>query len=227
MPIYTHNTTCEMAGTLAAQLAEIPKKLDAVPEDVRNVLMDAKQSIVQSFDPKQAIQPGTKLPAFTLRDATGKDISSSDLLEKGPLLITFYRGEWCPFCNLALRAFQQRLDEIQAKGATFVAISPELPDTSLTTAEKNELQFPVLSDVGNEYARKLGIVWKQPDSLRQVFTTFGTDLPKRNGDDSYEVPIPTTLLVDRTGVVKNVHADADYFKRLEPQDALDWIDALQ
>lgn len=107
-----------------------------------------------------------------------------------------------------------------------MAISPELPDTSLSESEKRGLKFPVLSDAGNAYARKLGIVWKQPDSLRPVFDSFGHNLPKRNGDDSLEVPIPTTLLVDGKGVVRNAFIEADYTKRLEPAVALEWVNKL-
>ncbi|TVY31883.1 hypothetical protein LSUB1_G008283, partial [Lachnellula subtilissima] len=153
-------------------------------------------------------------------------ISSSTLLSKGPLLISFYRGSWCPYCNLALRALQKHLPALQAKNCTLVAISPELPDTSLSTVEKNELQFPVLSDVGNKLARQLGIVFEQPDELRAVFDGFGHDLKGRNGDDSFVVPVPTVLLVGKDGVVRNVHVEADYTKRLEPEVAAAWIDAL-
>lgn len=213
-------------ATLAEQLTQVTLQLDSAPKEVKETILSAKAGIVQSFDPKTTIQPGAKLPEFTLPDATGHEVSSSALLSKGPLLITFYRGEWCPFCNLALRAFQLRLAEFEAKNVTFIAISPELPDTSLSTVEKNELKYPVLSDVGLKLARKLGIVWKQPETLRGVFDAFGTDLKARNGDDSFEVPIPTTILVDRDGIVKNVHVDPDYTRRLEPQEALDWVNAL-
>jgi peroxiredoxin len=216
-----------MATTLASQLTDITKRLESQgTAEIKDIILTAKAGIEQSFDPTQAIQPGAKLPQFALPDATGKVVPSSELLSQGPLLMTFYRGEWCPFCNLALRAFQLRLPEIAAKGVTFVAISPELPDTSLSTVEKNELKFPVLSDVGMKFARDLGIVWKQPDTLRVIFDKFGTNLTQRNGDDSFEVPIPTTILVDRDGTVKNVHIDPDYFKRIEPEDALNWIDAM-
>ena len=110
---------------------------------------------------------------------------------------------------------------------TLVAISPELPDTSLSETEKRGLTFPVLSDISNGFARKLGIVWKQPDTLRPVFGMFGNDLAKRNGDDSYEVPVPTTLLVDSKGIVRNAYIEPDYTKRLAPEDALAWVNALE
>jgi peroxiredoxin len=175
---------------------------------------------------ESTIQVGDTLPLFNLANALGEPVSSTDLLSKGPLLITFYRGEWCPFCNLALRALQQHLDEFHAKGVTLVAISPELPDTALTMVEKNDLNFQVLSDVGHEFARKLGIVWKMPESLRPVFQKIGHDLIKRNGDDTFEVPIPTTMLVDGNGAVMNTYIEPDYTSRVEPETVLDWIKAL-
>ncbi len=121
---------------------------------------------------------------------------------------------------------QQNLHKFQAKGVTFVAISPELPDTSLSTIEKLALKFPVLSDVGNKFARELGIVFSMPDSLRSTFKSFGHDLVQRNGDDSFEVPVPASLLIDEQGTVRNTFIDPRYWKRLETSTALEWIDAL-
>jgi peroxiredoxin len=215
-----------MSTSLASQLEEVNKGVAQAPENVREALASGRADAVEKFDPTKAIQPGEKLPEFSLSDATGKKVSSSDLLKKGAILIAFYRGEWCPYCNLWLRAFQKRLGDFEAKGVTFVAISPELPDTSLTNVEKNELAFPVLSDVDLSFARELGLVWKQPDALRPIFDAFGNDLKKRNGNDSFELPVPTVLLVDKSGTVKNVHTDADWVRRLDPQVTLDWANAL-
>lgn len=198
------------------------------PDTFKQPIMKAREEFQNSFKPAAAIQVGDTLPEFTLPDALGKDISSGDLLRKGrPLLISFYRGEWCPFCNLALRAWQKHFHELEANGVTLVAISPELPDQSLTTVEKNELKFAILSDVGNKFARKLGILYAQPDYLRQTFEKLGHDLKRRNGDDSFEVPVPATLLVDEKGVVRNTFVNPDYTKRLEPSVAMEWIDALR
>lgn len=107
-----------------------------------------------------------------------------------------------------------------------VAISPELPDTSLSTVEKNELKFPVLSDVGNKFARDLGLVVQQPEPLRDLFEKFGHDLKTRNGDESLEVPVPAVILVSKEGVVKNVWVEGDYTKRLEPEVMLGWLEKL-
>jgi peroxiredoxin len=186
----------------------------------------SKETMRLTVDPDATIQVGDKLPAFNLTDALGTSVSSTSLLCKGPILITFYRGEWCPFCNLALASLQKHLAEFQAKGVTLVAITPELPNNALSATEKHSLKFSVLSDVGNKFARELGIVWKMPEYLRPIFKKFGHDLVRDNGDDSFEVPIPATLLVDGNGVVRNTYMEPDYRKRLEPQTALKWIDAL-
>ncbi|TVY32232.1 putative peroxiredoxin [Lachnellula occidentalis] len=201
-------------------------KLQKRPVENSAPILKAKSDFIATFDPSKAIQPGSKLPHFTLPSASGTSVSSSSLLAKGPILMTFYRGSWCPYCNLTLRSLQAHLPALRAKSCTLVAISPELPDTSLSTVEKNELQFPVLSDVGNELARKLGMVFEQPEELRAVFDRFGHDLRGRNGDDSMVVPVPAVVLVGGDGVVRNVHVDADYTKRLEPDVAVAWLDAL-
>lgn len=200
-------------------------KLNA-PLAVKEPLQDAITSITASFDAQSAIKVGDTIPEFHLANAVSKELSLAELLNKGPLLLVFYRGEWCPFCNLALVDIQKHLASFIAKGVTVAAVSPELPSQSLTTVEKNDLRFEVLSDVGNHFARKLGLVWKQPETLRPVFERFGFNLNARNGDDSFEVPIPATLLVDTKGVVRNVHITPDYTKRLPAEVALDWVAEL-
>lgn len=213
--------------SLATQLSTVYNGFVANgPKEFSAPILAGNAAFKASFDPTAAIQPGQTLPRFTLPNAVGTPISSADLLAKGPLLITFYRGEWCPFCNLALSALQKQLPAFAAKGVTLVAISPQLPNHSLSTAEKNGLAFPVLSDAGNAFARELGIIFKMPQSLRPIFEKFGHDLLASNGDDSFEVPVPVTLLVGRDGVVRNTFVETDYAKRLEPATALEWIEAL-
>ncbi|KAH8705246.1 redoxin domain-containing protein [Talaromyces proteolyticus] len=214
--------------TQQAQLSAILDKFhQTTPKPVQSVINKTRNDFIASFDPKKAIHVGDHLPEFRLTDAVGTQRESGELLTHGPLLITFYRGEWCPFCNIALVGFQKIMDDIKANGVTFVAISPQLPNESLSTAEKHDLQFPVLSDVGNEYARQLGILFHQPDSLRPIFEKFGHSLPERNGDDSMIVPVPATILVDKDGIVKNLFLDPDYTKRVEPATVLEWISALK
>ncbi|KAI0203301.1 AhpC-TSA-domain-containing protein [Astrocystis sublimbata] len=196
------------------------------PPEIRTQLSDGHAKFLSTWDPSKTIQPGAKLPSFTMTDATGHEVTSASLLSKGPLLLTFYRGEWCPFCNIAIRHLQQHLSEFSARGVTLVAVSPELPNQNLSTAEKHALQFPVLTDLHNALARKLGIVYDQ-SGAKDLHASFGIDLSERNGDGSWEVPIPASLLVDRDGVVRNTAIDPDYKVRLDPKTALEWIDAMQ
>ncbi|PNP40511.1 hypothetical protein TGAMA5MH_07508 [Trichoderma gamsii] len=216
-----------MSSTLASQLSATAEGISKnVAAPVVSTLNESIAGLQATFDINSTIQVGASLPNFKLPNALGNEVTSESLVAKGPVLITFYRGDWCPFCNLTLRSLQLHLNEFHAKGVTLVAISPELPNTSLSTTEKNELKFEVLSDIGNKFARQLGIVWDQPKSLNSVFESFKIDLKEKNGDDSMALPIPTTLLVDAKGVVRNIHIDPDYRQRLETTTALAWVDAL-
>jgi peroxiredoxin len=163
---------------------------------------------------------GSKAPGFSLPDARGGEVTLAELLARGPVVVTFYRGGWCPFCNLQLRAYQAALPEIQALGATLVAISPQTPDNSLSTAEKAELTFHVLSDAHNEVARAYGLVFKLSDGLQALQRMFGNEPPKFNGDDSWELPVPGTFVLDRGGVVRLAGVDPDYTERVEPSAIL-------
>ncbi|KAK5137753.1 hypothetical protein LTR08_007325 [Meristemomyces frigidus] len=211
---------------IGPQLNAVFDRFSKNAPDAIKTPINSSRAELATFDTSQAIKIGDRIPEFKLKDAVGKEQDSTALRASGPLVITFYRGEWCPFCNIALSGFQKHLDDFKAKGVTVVALTPELPNGTLTMTEKHELQFPVLTDPHNEYARKLGIVWKQPESLRPVFDNFKHNLPKRNGDDSFELPLPATLLVDKDGIVRNLYLNPDYIKRVEPQTVLAWIDAL-
>ncbi|TGO44197.1 hypothetical protein BCON_0574g00050 [Botryotinia convoluta] len=141
--------------------------------------------------------------------------------------MTFYRGSWCPFCNLALHTLQSHLPFFTAHSIKLLAISPQLPDQSLSTIEKYSLQFEVLSDVGNVLARKLGILFQQPEEMRPVFEELGHDFEKSNGDASMEVPVPATFLVGRDGVVKRSFVDPDWTKRVETSVVIGWVEELE
>jgi peroxiredoxin len=214
--------------SLATDLSTLKDGMYAqIPKEASRAISKSIEDFVQTWNPATAINVGQPFPDFSLSDATGQQVSLKELLAKGPLFISFYRGGWCPYCNLALNALQDSLSAIKARGVTLVAISPELPDQSLTMQEKDELQFPILSDVENNLARKLGIVFQQPDTLRPILEANGVDLQARNGDDSYEVPFPASYLVDSKGMIRYAFLDPDYTRRLEPSTALGWIDEMQ
>ena len=198
-----------------------------MPKEHSQALSKSIEDFVHTWNPADAINVGEPFPDFSLSDATGKQVSMKELLAKGPLLISFFRGETCPYCNLTLKALQDSLSAFKARGVTLVAISPQLPNYSLAMQEKNALQFPVLSDVGNNLARKLGILFQQPDTLRPILKAFGVDLQARNGDDSFVVPFPASYLIDTKGIIRSAFLDPDYTHRLEPSTALGWIDEMQ
>ena len=166
-----------------------------------------------------ALRVGQTAPDFTLPNAFGEQIVLKSLLDKGPVVLSFYRGEWCPFCNIELRGLQQQLARMQHLDASLVAISPEKPDFGIVAAQKNELTYPVLSDFGNKVARQFGIVFEVGEELKEFSkNVFKNDLALRNADGSYELPVPATFILDAHGVVRFAHVDVDYMVgRAEPE----------
>jgi len=184
----------------------------------RAELYDAKvEELLRTFPIDAALKTGDQAPDFTLPDASGRPVSLSERLRGGPAVVTFYRGGWCPYCNLQLRAYQRALQEITALGANIIAISPQLPDGSLSTAEMNELSFDVLSDVGNHVARSFGLVYALPDELRAALRSNNKALPDINGDDTWELPLPATYVVAPDHRIALAEIELDYRERLEPE----------
>lgn len=214
-------------SSLSSQLRDFQNGfLEQASQETVETMAKATSDLEKSGIVNTSLQVGANAPDFELPDPTGKRVKLSALLANGPVVLNFYRGEWCPYCNLEIRALQQLLPEFQQLGAQVVAISPELPDSSLTMQEKHELSFPVLSDVGNRVARDYGLVFALDVSLRPLYKGFGIDIPAHNGDDSYELPVPATYVVDSTGQVRYAYAEADYTLRAEPAEVLAAVKAL-
>jgi peroxiredoxin len=173
------------------------------------------------------LRVGQMAPDFTLADAIGKPVSSASLRAQGPMIISFYRGAWCPFCNIELRSLQAALPQFRELGATLVAISPEKPDFSVPMIERENLAFGVLSDPGNQVAKQFGLVYLLDGEARRVsLETFGTDLPTFNGDESWELPVPATYVIDRKGMVKLAFFDPEFRNRVEPRAILEALRGL-
>ena len=198
-----------------------------VPPDVLNTMLDATRRLVDSGIAEKSLKLGQKAPDFDLPNPKGQSVGLKGLLEKGPVVLNFYRGGWCPYCNLELKAYKDKLPEIEGLGASLVAISPQTPDNSLSTAEKQGLEFEVLSDEGNKTADEFGLVFTLADELHDLYKSFGLDIPKFNGDDSWELPLPGTYVVDKDGTVKYAFANADYTKRAEPDDVISVLKELK
>ncbi len=170
------------------------------------------------------LKVGDRAPSIVLADAKGETVDVGLLLSRGPVIVTFYRGGWCPYCNLELKAYQEILPEILAAGASLVAISPERPDETLSTSEKNALAFTVLSDVGQSVGRAFGLVYAFSDELRSVYQGFGLDIPERNGaPDDWALPVSATYVIASDGTILFADTGVDYRYRADPRDVLAFL----
>ena len=212
---------------LAAELQERRAGFaERAPDAIKTLYEDGIEAVVQAGVVDNAKAMGDQAPGFTLTNQTGEEVSLASLLESGPVVLMWYRGGWCPYCNLALRAYQERLDDFSALGATLVALSPELPDRTLSTAEKEGLGFQVLSDVGNGVAREYGVVFELTEGVKANYEqAFG--LSAYNGDDSGELPLAATYVIGRDGVIRWAFLDADYRNRAEPADVIEALQRIQ
>ncbi|BAZ11626.1 putative bacterioferritin comigratory protein [Calothrix sp. NIES-4071] len=217
------NLAMNLKEMLDAFRAEFLEKL---PSDKAAIMQRATDVLEQEFAYKKFLQLGDSAPDFTLPNAVGKTVRLSDYLSTGPVILTFYRGGWCPYCNLELRAYQQMLPQIQALGASLIAVSPQAPDASLSTAEKNNLAFDVLSDVGSKIAHAYGIAFELPSDLKALYTELNHALPGINGTDDWTLPIPATFVIDQNQRIALAHIDIDYRNRLEPAHAIAKVQRL-
>src|ERR1700722_13569852 len=197
--------------TLKQELADFRAEFERTAPPGRAALYDAKvEELRASFPLDQALAVGDEAPDFSLPDAQGRRVFLADLLRDGPAVVTFYRGGWCPYCNIQLRAYQRALPEIAGLGGQILAISPQLPDGSLSVSEKNALEFDVLGDAGNVVGRSFGLVYALPEELRAVLRLNGKALPGINGDESWELPVPATFVIGQDRRVALAYVDIDY-----------------
>lgn len=207
----------ELTKNLQQLQAEIQTQL---PEDAKAKMNKAVVDLANSDIVDNSLKVGEKVPNFSLPNAVGKTVELNSLLVESPVVISFYRGGWCPYCNMELRGLQKYLPQIIESGAKLIAISPETPDNSLSTTEKNELTFEVLSDRGNQVAKEFGLVFQLPEELRSIYQSFGIDLPAYNGDETFELPIPATYVIASDGKVIHAFVNPDYTQRLDPEEII-------
>ena len=214
--------------TLAEQTEKaLNEFISTLSEDAQKIVGGNFEKLLASNVAKDAINVGDKAPDFNLPNVKGGNIRLYEALKKGPVVLSFYRGGWCPFCNLEFKALQKRLPEIKVLGASLIGISPETPDNSLSTVEKHQLQFDVLSDAGNVVAREYGLIMTVYEEVRPLYLEWGINLPESNGDDSYELPVPATYVIDTDGIIRAAHVDKDYTKRMEPADIVAALRAIK
>jgi peroxiredoxin len=187
----------------------------------------ATAELIASGQAQRALKAGDKAPDFVLNDPDGKPISSRDLLAKGPLVLSFYRGVWCPYCNMELQALQAELPAIEARGGSLVAISPQTPPNSRRSQRENKLGFAILADVRAEVANAFGIRFALPDYLVEVYKGFKNDLPLINDDPSWVLPMPARYVIGTDGIIAYAEINPDYTQRPDPSELLPVLDRMR
>ncbi|MBN8872062.1 MAG: AhpC/TSA family protein [Rhodospirillales bacterium] len=191
-----------------------------VPRSVIDAMHRATAELVASGAACRALKAGDKAPVFTLNDPDGRPVSSAELLAKGPLVVSFYRGVWCPYCNMELQALQAALPAFQNLGANLIAISPQTAANSRKSVRQNQLGFPILSDPHGEVAAAFGLRFALPDYLVDLYKRLKNDLPAFNGDPSWTLPMPGRYVIAQDGSILYAEVNPDYTRRPEPEDML-------
>lgn len=193
---------------------------EKIPAEILLKMDNATNELVNKGIITDVIKIGDKFPMETLMNSKNEKVSLAEIADNTPLVISFYRGGWCPYCNIQLKAIQKALPALKEKGARLVAITPETPDNSLSTQEKNELEFDILSDIDNKLAKELGLVFQLPKAIQDIYNQFGLDITKHNGNSDFELPMPATFVLDKNGKVTYRFVNEDYTKRAEILDIL-------
>ena len=215
-----------MTYTLSDAIQEFQQSISKmIPEEIKSQMLKAKEEL-KSSGIATGLTVGTIAPNFKLKDPTDQDISLYEELEKGPVILTFYRGTWCPYCNLELRAYQNFVSPINELGAQVIAVSPQTPDHSLSMKEKNECSFHVLSDPNGQVATQYNLLHQLPDYLVEIYKQMGGDIPAHNGEDSWTLPVPGTFIIDKDKTICLASVDADYTKRAEPSEVVEKLKSL-
>ncbi|MHA7058863.1 peroxiredoxin-like family protein [Aquimarina sp. M1] len=188
------------------------------PETAHQIMNHGIISLKDSRHVAKALKTGDKIPNILLPNAIGADVSVQELLLNNKVILSFYRGGWCPYCNLELQSLQQYQDRFEALGVSLVAISPETPSNALSTCEKNNLSFEVLSDIDNKIAQEFNLVFTLPKDLIEIYNGFGIDLIKSNGNKNYQLPISATYVIDQDGTIIYDFIKEDYKERADPEN---------
>lgn len=214
-----------LQGKLDAFRTEFETKM--APPEVVSIMHRVTADLIASGQAGRALKVGDTAPQFTLPDPAGNIVSSSDLLNIGPLVVTFYRGVWCPYCNFELSALEEARPEIEARGAKLVAISQQTAANSRKSQQSNGLGFPILGDAGGAVGDRFGLRWTVPDDLKEVHKLLGADLEAFNGEASWTLPMPARYVIGRDGVIAYAEVNPDYTRRPEPSAMFPALDRLK
>jgi len=224
LPSYAANSLADQIQTYMEQQSKNKNAGKFSAED--KAIMEKAAADLAKAMPEPGLKVGDKAPDFNLPNAYGKQIKLSSLLKKGPVIINFYRGAWCPFCNLELRALKQNLPEFKKYGASLVSITPQKPDKSLAQVKKAKLQFNILSDLDSSTIKKYKLFFTLPPKLTNLYKKLGLDVEDFNGKGRNELPIPGTYVIDKKGIIRAAYANTDYTKRMEPKAIIDALKKL-
>nr|WP_236649145.1 peroxiredoxin-like family protein [Rhodopirellula sp. SM50] len=221
------NVSADDPSTLSSQLQETAANASKrYPAEVLQTFQAGIESVRATGIEKSAKQVGDKAADATLKGWDAQPVTLSEVWGKDPVILMWYRGGWCPYCNLQLRAMQKQLAAIEGAGAKLVVLTPELPENAKETAEANELDMLVLHDANNQLAKKFGIVFQLPDAILPVYRDK-LQLAKRNGSDAMELPLAATYVINTEGKITYAFLDADYKKRAEPADVVAAVKRLR
>lgn len=215
------------ANSLTEDLDRFVKQyLEETPDNVQNDYQRGIDELGQSDILEEALNVGDAAPEFKLPNAVGNNVSLYDSLLRGPVVLVWYRGGWCPYCNLQLQHIQKKLGEIQAAGGQVIAITPELPDKTMTTKERHMLEFQVLSDANNSVADRYRLAYSVPDYVVDHYDLSIT-LNEYNGNDSKRLPLAVTYIIDKSGVIEYAFLDADYKNRASPDEIISVLEQMK
>lgn len=237
-----------LTSSLYAQEVAVPKKKEAekvttlrdkliarenggskkVTPEIKKTFGEGIAAIKEAKTVENAKQVGDVAPGFSLKNATGKKVSLEDELAKGPVVLTWYRGGWCPYCNITMAAMQEVLPEIKASGASLIALTPELPDMTLNTKEKNGLEFEVLTDLNHKVAKDYGLLFKLTPEVERLYGKF-FNLTEFNGEEAGTdtLPLAATYIIGQDGKILWSFLHHDYHFRAEPRDIVNFLEKLK
>ncbi|MBK5241357.1 peroxiredoxin-like family protein [Clostridium sp.] len=206
------------------KLKDIAK--EKTPDEIKQIFSRAIKELQETGKVK-GIKAGGRAPNFTLKDTLGNDIELYEKLKNGPVVLTFYRGVWCPYCNLQLRAYEDIFPQIQAEGAELIAISPQKQEKSISVAEKNNLTFKLLTDIDGETSEKYNILFEVPTYLREVYEAMGINLSEYNMGEKWSLPLAATFIIDKNALIRYSFVNLDYTERMEPIDILSILSIIK
>jgi peroxiredoxin len=199
----------------------------ATKRDAVEAMRSTTEYLIAAFQAERALKAGNCAPLFRLRDQRGAELASETLLRRGPVLLAFYSGSWCPPCARDLKIFERLRPDVEARGATFVSISQQTVAENLKAHQLLKLRFPILSDRGARLAEQFGLRWRVPKPLRDIHRRSKIDLPVLDGDERWTFPIPARFILDRAGVIVYSEVNPGHSSPSSARDVLPVLDHLR